>query len=236
MVNLIRKFTHRSSFIHPNRNAKISKYQKLGKQHKIIERIEFSLQGVVEISTFKFRRVVLDTTVTANHPRAWGRKLCLVGENRDNSSHREDDEPNRMLGFGGLKKPASMKILSLIPELLLGIPTTVHQNLWFMHDGAPTHFSIAVYNHLHVAYSGGGLDEETCCLISTLPGPQSFGFLLETPEISDVCEVIGEGISHGTGCLRFCWHHQHALDLFERVRQSFVRWCRLCYDLHWPHP
>ncbi|GFV48309.1 hypothetical protein TNCV_667111 [Trichonephila clavipes] len=113
---------------------------------------------VLSNSTFKFGRVVLDTTVTANHPRAWGRKLCLVGENRDNSSHREDDEPNEETDqtnarIWRVEETCKYENFSLIPELLLGIPTTVHQNLWFMHDGAPTHFSIAVYNHLHVAYS-----------------------------------------------------------------------------------
>ncbi|GBM15224.1 hypothetical protein AVEN_144021-1 [Araneus ventricosus] len=35
-----------------------------------------------------------------------------------------------------------------IPDMLQEIPTTVGQNMWFMHDGARAHISIAMRNHL----------------------------------------------------------------------------------------
>ncbi|GFW21151.1 hypothetical protein TNCV_2703891 [Trichonephila clavipes] len=37
--------------------------------------------------------------------------------------------------------------LPLLLELLQGIPATEPQNVLFMHDGAPPHFSIAVRNY-----------------------------------------------------------------------------------------
>ncbi|GFW50803.1 hypothetical protein TNCV_3590851 [Trichonephila clavipes] len=37
-------------------------------------------------------------------------------------------------------------------DLLWRVPDTAHQNLWFLHDGATAHFSIALRNHLHSTY------------------------------------------------------------------------------------
>ncbi|GFW13183.1 uncharacterized protein TNCV_4120841 [Trichonephila clavipes] len=49
----------------------------------------------------------------------------------------------------------------ILPELLQIVPATAYQDVWFLHDGAPAHFSIAVRNLLHATYSGGciGLGE-----------------------------------------------------------------------------
>ncbi|GFV44232.1 hypothetical protein TNCV_4543641 [Trichonephila clavipes] len=42
----------------------------------------------------------------------------------------------------------------LLSELLQGVPTIATQNVGFLHEGAPAHFSIAVYNHRHAIYLG----------------------------------------------------------------------------------
>lgn len=39
-------------------------------------------------------------------------------------------------------------------DLLQGILPCVHQDMWFMHDGAPAYFSIAVRNYLDATYPG----------------------------------------------------------------------------------
>ncbi|GFU77001.1 hypothetical protein TNCV_4521571 [Trichonephila clavipes] len=71
---------------------------------------------------------------TTNQRRTWGRKPCLVGENREKNSRREDDEPDE--GKLPQKEPA-----------------TAHENVWFMHYCALAHFSIAVRNQFHATYS-----------------------------------------------------------------------------------
>ncbi|GFV64806.1 hypothetical protein TNCV_809031 [Trichonephila clavipes] len=40
---------------------------------------------------------------TTNRHRTWGREQRLVGENRDNNSRREEDEPDEGSGFGALR-------------------------------------------------------------------------------------------------------------------------------------
>lgn len=36
-----------------------------------------------------------------------------------------------------------------LPDLLEDLPLIARQNMWFMHDGAPPHFTLAVRQHLH---------------------------------------------------------------------------------------
>ncbi|GFW44067.1 uncharacterized protein TNCV_998321 [Trichonephila clavipes] len=45
-----------------------------------------------------------------------------------------------------------MQISPLLSELLHGIPATAHQNVWFMHDDAPTYFSIALSSYFRATY------------------------------------------------------------------------------------
>ncbi|GFV26285.1 hypothetical protein TNCV_2755591 [Trichonephila clavipes] len=158
-----------------------------------------------------------------NHHRAWSRKLCLVGENRDNSSHREDYEPNEETdqtnaSIWRVEETCKYENFPLIPELLQGIPTTVHQNLWFMPDGARTHFSIAVYNHLHGAYSRVGRGEPVAWSPHS-PDLNPFDFFWRHLK-SLVYEVIGEDLM--VQVVFASAGITSTLDLFERVQQSFV--------------
>ncbi|GFV85787.1 hypothetical protein TNCV_2004071 [Trichonephila clavipes] len=81
-----------------------------------------------------------------------------VGENRCNS-HRLDDEPNKGSGqtntgiWSAVIRVEKIRSCAKFPFIWLkGVPATAHQNAWFMHDGAPAHFSIAVRYNLNVTY------------------------------------------------------------------------------------
>lgn len=39
-----------------------------------------------------------------------------------------------------------------MPNLLEDLPLLLRQDMWFMHDGAPPHFTLAVRRHLHEEY------------------------------------------------------------------------------------
>ncbi|GFV05546.1 hypothetical protein TNCV_227571 [Trichonephila clavipes] len=64
---------------------------------------------------------------------------------------------------------------------------------------------------------GGGFDAEDLCLTSTLPGPQSLGFLLLGPPEMLVPKATGEDITARIVIAS-------SLDLLKQ--QSFVRCCR----------
>ncbi|GFX39571.1 hypothetical protein TNCV_2103171 [Trichonephila clavipes] len=81
-------------------------------------------------------------------------------ENHGNSSRLVDDDPD-----GGMaKRPGKVEetcthgYFPLLPEFLHGVPATVHQNVWIIHDDTPTHFSIAVLTTSILHILGGGLD------------------------------------------------------------------------------
>ncbi|GFS90791.1 hypothetical protein TNCV_1003811 [Trichonephila clavipes] len=82
-----------------------------------------------------------------NHDRTWGRKPRLIGQNRDNSRRREDDERDK-------EQSQTKPVLS---DLLQGILVTALQIVQFWHDGAPAHFSIVGGNILlHTPGDGHG--------------------------------------------------------------------------------
>ncbi|GFX31638.1 uncharacterized protein TNCV_4081621 [Trichonephila clavipes] len=127
------------------------------------------------------------TIISFSHKAAVGRVgLCNFGENCDNNSRRENDEPDKGSG------QTNAEIWRAV--LLQGGPTTAHQNVWLMHDGAPTHFPIAVPPTYMLRIQRGGLDVAgMSCLTSTLPdlNPLDFFFwghlkslLYETPVAS----------------------------------------------------
>lgn len=55
--------------------------------------------------------------------------------------------PNRLNGDHYLDH-----LQNTLPDLLDDIPLGLRRNMWFMHDGAPPHFTLAVRNHLHEQY------------------------------------------------------------------------------------
>ncbi|GFW93272.1 hypothetical protein TNCV_2603901 [Trichonephila clavipes] len=115
---------------------------------------------------FSFR-IRIGSTETKNQLRTWDRKLGLVIENRDNSSHREDDEPDEERGQTNvsilsaverLKKHLRMQLSHFSGFAAGSTGHTAHQNVWFMEDDASVHFLIEVRNHLHATYPGRWID------------------------------------------------------------------------------
>jgi hypothetical protein len=45
-------------------------------------------------------------------------------------------------------------LVNTLPHLLEEVPLRVRLSMWYMHDGAPAHFSIQVGNHLNNTYPG----------------------------------------------------------------------------------
>ncbi|PRD28414.1 UNVERIFIED_CONTAM: hypothetical protein NCL1_32446 [Trichonephila clavipes] len=90
-----------------------------------------------------------------NQHRTWNHKSRLVGENHDNSSLREEDEPDE---GSGQEKVRSWSVLIKLKRLYGNFPflpellQDAYQSVWFMHDGAQAHFSNVLRNHLHATY------------------------------------------------------------------------------------
>ncbi|GFX45793.1 hypothetical protein TNCV_934321 [Trichonephila clavipes] len=110
-------------------------------------------------STEKFRGVIVGSMGTTNHYRTWGRKLRLVVENRDSSSHREDDAPGEVSGqintsiwsdVVEFKRPARVEISHLSRNCC----RRTKQNYceWFMDDGTTAYFSNYVRIRLPAIY------------------------------------------------------------------------------------
>ncbi|GFW24493.1 hypothetical protein TNCV_607341 [Trichonephila clavipes] len=80
---------------------------------------------------------------------------------------------------------ASVVQQQVFSEFLQGVQDTVQQNVWFVHDDAPAHFSIAVPMPMLDIPECVDWTRRTYYLASTLPRHQSLGFLfLEPPYIT----------------------------------------------------
>ncbi|GBM50286.1 hypothetical protein AVEN_219060-1 [Araneus ventricosus] len=111
-------------------------------------------------------------------------------------------------------------------DFLHGIPTTVRQNLWFMHDGVSAHVSIVVRTHLDATYPwrwirrGGPVAwPPRSPDLNTL----DFFFWGHMKYLSDAC-----GYSGGARIVVAAGDITSTPGLFERVRRFFKRRCRLC--------
>ncbi|GFV30332.1 uncharacterized protein TNCV_98071 [Trichonephila clavipes] len=112
--------------------------------------------------------------------------------------------------------------------MLHSIPT--HFKFGEIHDGAPTHFSVVVRNHCHALYPGSW--GWTCCLASTLPDLNLLDFFFWGHLESLVYEILVAAVKDLTARIVFASADIASIpDLSERIRQSFVRGCRMCCDL-----
>lgn len=55
--------------------------------------------------------------------------------------------PNRLNGENYLDF-----LINTLPDLLEHLPLDLRRDMWFLHDGAPPHFTLDVRNHLHVQF------------------------------------------------------------------------------------
>lgn len=124
-----------------------------------------------------------------------------------------------------------------LPVLLEDVPLFNRLNLWFMHDGAPAHFSIVVRNFLNQEYNerwigrGGPtawpprspdltpLDFYVWGHLKQLVYARSVNNLEELRQrIVNCCEEI-----------------RRTPGIFERVRRSFIRRCESCLEMNGGH-
>ncbi|GFX32797.1 hypothetical protein TNCV_889351 [Trichonephila clavipes] len=112
--------------------------------------------SVLPNSTDKLKGVIAGSIGMANQRRTWSRKPRFAEENRDDSSRREEHEPdegssqtNAWIWSAMVRLKNLMQISHFPLELLQG---TAHHNVWFVQDGALAHFSIAVHNPIHATY------------------------------------------------------------------------------------
>ncbi|GBM48764.1 hypothetical protein AVEN_24952-1 [Araneus ventricosus] len=125
----------------------------------------------------------------------------------------------------------------VLPSLLQVVPLPIQRNMWFMHDGAPAHFSSTVRYFLNATYParwigcGGPVAWHPR---SPDLNPLDFFFwghkkslVYETPV--DSAEDFVQRIVVATDKINT------TPGIFERVRQSFLRRCELCNDTRGRH-
>ncbi|GFV70196.1 uncharacterized protein TNCV_2553401 [Trichonephila clavipes] len=149
-----------------------------------------------------------------NQHKKWGHKPRLISDNSYSSGHREDDEPDE--------------------RELIQIPSTAHESVWFMHGDVPSNLWITVRNHiLHATYPRrwiggcGPVAWPPCFLDLNLMDYffwnhlKSFvyGTLVATVKDLSVQIIVASADT------------ANIPDFFERIRQLFIRQCRLCYHL-----
>ncbi|GBM45707.1 hypothetical protein AVEN_14150-1 [Araneus ventricosus] len=125
----------------------------------------------------------------------------------------------------------------VLPSLLQAVPLPIQRNIWFMHDGAPAHFSSTVRKFLNAAFPTRWIERGGP--VAWPPrspdlNPLDFFFwehmkslVYETPvnsaeDLVARIVVAADKINTTPG-------------IFDRVRQLFLRRCELCNDTHGRH-
>lgn len=122
-------------------------------------------------------------------------------------------------------------------ELLDNIPIQIRHNMWFMHDGAPPHYSLEARQHLNERFEGRVIGRG--CPVNWPPrspdlNPMDFfvwGYLKSLVYSSPVetVEELEERVFHHCEVLR------NNPEVFFRVRQSMMRRLRLCVETNGRH-
>ncbi|GFU72327.1 hypothetical protein TNCV_4715381 [Trichonephila clavipes] len=73
---------------------------------------------VLPNSTDKFREMIVSSMEKTNHNETWGRKLCFIGKTRDNSSRRQDVEPDEKNGQTNMEICKAVNIRIFLNTLL----------------------------------------------------------------------------------------------------------------------
>jgi len=140
--------------------------------------------------------------------------------------------PDRLTG------PAYQNFLmNTLPPLLEDVPLNLRAASWFMHDGAPPHFSLAVREYLNQMYQerwigrGGPVAWPPR---SPDLNPLDFfiwGYLksLVYAEPINNLEQLENRIEEACVTIRI------KPGVFERARDSFLRRCRVCIDMEGGH-
>lgn len=124
-----------------------------------------------------------------------------------------------------------------LPELLENVPLVVRRAMWFMHDGAPPHFSIVARQFLDATYGENWIGRA---------GPQSWpprspdlnpldfflwghlkALVYKTPVNTE--EELTQRIRNS------CDQIRHTPGIFQRVRQSMLRRANVCIEVEGGH-
>jgi hypothetical protein len=120
--------------------------------------------------------------------------------------------------------------VNTLPQLLEEVSLRLHQSMWYMHDGAPAHFSIQVRNHLNDAYPGrwkGRGSPVAWPARSSDRNPSDFFVWGHLKTL--VYETTVETEADLLPCIQAaCDDIRHIPGIFERTRQSMQRRCMLC--------
>lgn len=127
-----------------------------------------------------------------------------------------------------------------LPALLEEIPLHLRQNLWFMHDGAPAHFSINVRRHLDTVYPNrwigrGGTQHWPARSPDLNPVDYCIWGFLKSLVYSNPVENVEDLRNRITaGCETI----RNTVGIFQRIRQSMRRRvdsCITCEGGHFEH-
>ena len=136
--------------------------------------------------------------------------------------------PNRLNGDAYLDF-----LQNSLPQLLEEVPLNVRRDLWFMHDGAPAHFSLRVRQHLNETFlekwigRGGPVAWPPRSPDLNMLDFFLWGYLksLVYAEPIRTLEELQQRVLH-------CCHTIRAQPgIFERVRNSFHRRCTSCIEM-----
>lgn len=124
-----------------------------------------------------------------------------------------------------------------LPDLLEDVPLRLRQEMWFMHDGAPPHFSLRVRAYLDIAFPRRWIGRGgTVAWPARSPdmNPCDFflwGYLKDLVYRSEVRDVedLRQRILDGCDSIR------NTPGIFERVRESFKRRAQVCVNADGAH-
>lgn len=124
-----------------------------------------------------------------------------------------------------------------LQELLENVPIETRQNMWFMHDGAPPHFSVAVREHLNNVFPNHWIGRAgPVAWPPRSPDLNPLDFYLwghlknlvySTP-VETREELLGRILFH-------CEQLRNNAGIFWRVQQSSIRRARECIRVQGAH-
>lgn len=120
----------------------------------------------------------------------------------------------------------------LLPDLLEDVPLVLRERMWFMHDGAPPHFCVAVRQFLNERFNNkwigrGALPNQAWPARSPDLNPLDFFFWGHLKSI--VYSVPIQNEEHlRERIISGCEYIRNMPGIFENVRQSMRRRCDAC--------
>lgn len=124
-----------------------------------------------------------------------------------------------------------------LPQLLENVPLNVRQRMWFMHDGAPPHFSVVARNTLNEIFPNRWIGRGGQWIWpARSPDLNPLDFYLWGHSKALVYSSPIENIEVLRQRIRGAFQQiRETPDIFERVRGSMIRRLQACVDSHGAH-